>query len=76
MSKNDEIKRDLQTCRVDIPLNKIVLAGRHALKYKLLREDMQNDIFLAPCDDDLIVGSLVMYALDKIDIIDYLAEKN
>lgn len=75
MSKNDEIKRDLQTCRVDIPLNKIVLAGRHALKYKLLRDDMQNDIFLAPCDDDLIIGSLVMYALDKIDVIDYLAEK-
>lgn len=76
LSKNDEIKRDLQTCRFDISLDKIILCGEWALKYKLLCQQLQDDCVFGCVDDNLIVGTLVMHALDKIDIIDYLAEEN
>ncbi len=75
MSKKDEIMRELQTCRVDISLDKIILCGKWALKYKLLRQQLQDDCVFGCVDDNLIVGTLVMHALDKIDIIDYLAEE-
>ena len=74
MSKS-EILQDLQTCRVDIHLDKIILCGKWALKYKLLRQQLQDDCVFGCVDDNLIVGTLVMHALDKIDIIDYLSEE-